>query len=68
MIGPRTYVVPAWVHRDRDDWVDLGAESVGPSGVPLPPYLGVWVKDDRPWHMFSDYPAEVHERFGWRQS
>lgn len=65
MIGPRTYVVPAWIHQDRDDWVDLGAEGAGPAGVPLPPYIGVWIKDGRPWHMFSDYPAEVHERFGW---
>ncbi len=66
MIGPRTFAVPAWIHQDRDDWVDLGVEgAAGKAGVP--PYLGEWIKDDRPWHLFSDYSAEVHERFDWKK-
>ncbi len=67
---PRTYVVPAWVHQDRDDWVDLGAEGVN-GGPDLPPYLGVWRDGQkgsgRDWHLFSDYPEAHHVRFGWKK-
>ncbi len=67
----RTYVIPAWVHQSRDDWVDQGADAAG-GGLDdeLPAYLGVWLDPDPeaalPWHLFSDYPAAHHERFGWR--
>lgn len=60
----RTFVVPAWIHRDRDDWVDLGAEDVNGE---TPSYLGVWIDPGagRPWHLFSDYPEAHHVRLGW---
>jgi hypothetical protein len=64
----RTYIVPAWVHQSRDDWVNEGADAAG-GGLDesLPPYLGVWIdpSEGRPWHVFSDYPESVHSRFGW---
>lgn len=67
---PRTYIVPAWVHQDRDDWVDDGAHAAG-WGMDdvLPHYLGVWVDPERgkSWHLFSDYPEAHHVRFGWRR-
>lgn len=64
----RTYVVPAWIHQSRDEWVDQGADAAG-GGLDdeLPPYLGVWtdLECGRPYHLFSDYPVAHHERFGW---
>jgi hypothetical protein len=35
----------------------------------LPPYLGVWTDPEHgnDWHLFSDYPADQHERFGWER-
>ena len=65
----RTYIVPAWIHRNRDSWVDEGADAAG-GGLDdeLPTYLGVWADPEsgRPWHLFSDYPEPHHERFGWK--
>lgn len=65
----RTYIVPAWVHATRDEWVNQGADAAG-GGLDdfLPAYLGVWTDPEagRRWHLFSDYPAEIHVRFGWR--
>lgn len=67
----RTYIVPAWIHQDRDDWVDDGAYAAG-GGLDsdLPAYHGVWIDPEhgKPWHMFTDYPMSVHDRFGWRRA
>lgn len=36
------------------------------TGETLPPYLGVWLAPNGGhYHVYSDYPAEHHERFGW---
>lgn len=33
---------------------------------PLPPYLGLWLAPNGgEYHLYSDYPEQVYERFGW---
>ncbi len=43
-----------------------GGLSVYVGRIGLPPYLGVWLAPNGgTYHLYSDYPAEHHERFGW---
>jgi hypothetical protein len=72
MTGARTYVVSAAAHPTVDDWVTDSAYAAGwgldhETGRDLPPYLGVWraPADGGAWHLYSDYPIELHQRFGW---
>lgn len=71
----RTYVVSAAEHPEVDDWVTDSAYAAGwgldrEAGRGLPPYHGVWAAPDGSgvWHLFSDYSAGHHLRFGWRQT
>lgn len=68
----RTYVVSAATHPELDFWVTDSAYAAGwgldhARGTALPPYLGVWSAPNGSglWHLWSDYPAETHLRFGW---
>ena len=70
--GARTYAVSAAEHATLDDWVTDSAYAAGwgsdiERGVDLPPYHGVWTAPNGSgrWHLWSDYPAEQHARFGW---
>jgi hypothetical protein len=71
--GARTYVVSAATHPDVDAWVTESAYAAGwgldvERGTGLPPYLGVWrAINGGVYHLYSDYPASIHERFGWTQ-
>jgi hypothetical protein len=43
-----------------------GGLSVYVEKIGLPEYLGVWLAPNGGhYHLYSDYPAEHHERFGW---
>jgi hypothetical protein len=43
-----------------------GGLSVYVDKIGLPAYLGVWLAPDGVYyHLYSDYPATQHERFGW---
>lgn len=72
----RTWLVSAIKHPARSEEVDElaasadGGLSVYVLKVGLPPYLGVWVDPEHgnAWHLYSDYPGDQHERFGWRRS
>ena len=36
------------------------------TGEALPEYLGVWLAPNGGhYHMYTDYSAQTHERFGW---
>jgi hypothetical protein len=70
----RTWIVSTAVHGEaRTEETDHLARSAegGLSYLThddLPPYLGVWTDPEagNTWHLYSDYPREHHERFGWR--
>jgi hypothetical protein len=67
----RTWIVSAVTHSERTEEVDHLARSAEEglsylTGEEMPPYLGVWADPNgNRWHLFSDYPADHHERFGW---
>lgn len=45
-----------------------GGISVYVQRIGLPEYLGVWLAPNGGhYHIYSDYPAETHERFGFRR-
>ena len=45
-----------------------GGLSVYVDKIGLPSYLGVWLAPNGGhYHLYSDYPAEQHERFGWER-
>jgi hypothetical protein len=73
-VTARTWIVSATDKPVRTDEVDHLARSAEGglsyrTGEELPPYLGVWAdpQNGHPWHLYSDYPATHHERFGWAQ-
>jgi hypothetical protein len=47
-----------------------GGLSVHTLKAGLPPYLGVWTDPEHGnnWHLYSDYPDDQHERFGWKRT
>ena len=46
-----------------------GGISVYVEKVGLPEYHGVWLgPNGGTYHLYSDYPPETHERFGWTRS
>jgi hypothetical protein len=72
----RTWLVSAVHHPVRTDAVDEmaaagdGGLSVYVHKAGLPTYLGVWIdlEHGNAWHLYSDYPDDQHERFGWRRA
>lgn len=51
---------------DAEAAVCDGGLSVYVDRVGLPAYLGVWLAPNGAhYHLYSDYPAAQHERFGW---
>lgn len=73
MTGARTWAVLANDGQDeRSAMTDAdaaacdGGISVYVQKIGLPDYLGVWLAPNGGhYHLYSDYPAEHHERFGW---
>lgn len=46
-----------------------GGISVYALKIDLPKYLGVWLAPNGGhYHLYSDYPASHHERFGWSRA
>ena len=70
----RTWIVSTINHPVRTEEVDHLARSAewGTSYLThedLPAYLGVWTcPNGNAWHLYSDYPEGLHERFGWRRA
>jgi len=72
MTGARTWIALAEsASAVRTDEVDESAHASGwgiayETGEQLPTYLGVWLAPNGGfYHLYSDYPTEHHERFGW---
>lgn len=71
----RTWAVPASLagtaRTDETDHLARSAEG-GLSyrtGEDLPEYLGVWLAPNGgTYHLYSDYPPDQHERFGWSRA
>lgn len=55
----------------RTEETDESARAAGwgisyETGEVLPAYLGVWLAPNGGlYHLYSDYPEEHHQRFGW---
>lgn len=71
----RTWLVLALDGQDeRTTETDESAHAAGwgiayETGEGLPEYLGVWLAPNGGhYHVYSDYPASHHERFGFVQS
>ena len=69
---PRIWLVLATGGQDeRTEATDELAHAAGwgicyETGEPLPAYLGVWLAPNGGhYHVYSDYPPEHHERFGF---
>lgn len=74
MIG-RTWLVLAGAGQDErtaetDELAHMAGDGIAyETGEALPPYLGVWLAPNGGhYHVYSDYPAEQHERFGWTRA
>lgn len=73
MTNSRTWLVRAETAQDQRtaETDELAASgdggiSVYVQKVGLPAYLGVWLAPNGGhYHVYSDYPAETHERFGY---
>lgn len=75
MIPARTWIVLAESSKDeRSTETDESAHAAGwgiarETGETLPEYLGIWLAPNGGYyHIYSDYPASHHERFGWKKS
>jgi len=73
---PRTWLVLASTGQDERTAMTDAEAALGDGGISvyvdkvgLPPYLGVWLAPNGGhYHLYSDYPAEHHERFGFTRT